>query len=148
MGAFNYQDNSYSCGTLSVMNVAKVLGVDVSYDEAKSLAGTTSRNGTSRSGIRRALNTLGFSAIPYSTNNSSNALRWLWKWSYTCPIILLVDSNEHWVSVTGRVSDKIILIDPSPNLHKGENGVHTLGREELLQRWLYRRCYAIRVHRA
>lgn len=145
MGAFTYQQNSYACGTVAVMNVANALGVKVSYERAKELAGTTSKDGTSRSGIIRALNLLEFSVTPYSTKNTQNALRWLWKWADTCPVVLLVDKNSHWVCASGRVGDKVIVVDSAPNFNKNENGVQPYAREELLQRWLHRRCYAIRV---
>lgn len=146
MGAFSYQDNRYSCGVHAVMNALVALGKnDVSYDEIKALAGTTSRNGTSDDGVVQCLEQLGFRATIYETQNVDNAWRWLYKWSDKQPIIVLVDQYKHWACVNGKIDHRVILVDPDPELHKHQNGVYSCNKAEMLERWMYKGCYGVRV---
>jgi len=150
MSSFNFQTNGYSCGTIALVNSVKVLDMELSYDDAKRLAGTTYRDGTSQRGLIRAIESLGLKATEYRTANADNAWKWLHKWADTCPVILLVDGyltvgNSHWVTAVGRINGRVIVVDPTANTDNGENGTHPYSKEDLVTRWKLRICYAIRV---
>jgi ABC-type bacteriocin/lantibiotic exporter with double-glycine peptidase domain len=144
MGSFIVQPNSYSCGAVSLVNAARTLGVELSYDDAKRLTGTTARDGVDERGLINAIAEVGLHYHEYTTSNSQNGWRWLLKWSKTTPLILCLDSYQHWSTVTGRIGRKVILVDP--RARNGESGVHPIARVDLLERWIYRgKGYAIRV---
>lgn len=150
MASFSFQQTNYSCGTIALINAVKVLGMELLFDDAKHIAGTTYQDGTSQRGIMRAITALGLKATEYRTANPDNAWKWLHKWADTYPVILLVDGyltvgNSHWVTVSGRVNGRVIVVDPTANTDSGENGVHPLDKDETLARWKSRICYAIRV---
>jgi ABC-type bacteriocin/lantibiotic exporter with double-glycine peptidase domain len=147
MGAFGFQQKNYDCGLHAFRNAMQVYSVEISYDDAKRLVGTTSRYGTSKAGIIRGISELGFRATEYSTKNELAAWRWLLKWSETCAVIALVDNRQHWTTITGRIKNRVIMIDPTANLGKGENGAYVLDREDMLWRWHDKQCYAIRIWR-
>lgn len=147
MGAFSYQNNDYACGLHAFTNAVSVFGIALSYGEAKMLVGTTSRRGTSKRGLISGIRTLGLCASPYLQKDRDVSWSWLLRYSDKQPIIVLLDRGSHWATVTGRTGNQVILVDPSPNFKRGENGVGTLSKDEMLGRWCCRGCYAIRVHR-
>lgn len=146
MTAFSYQSRTYDCGVVSVLNVCSVLGVETDYDTVKSFS-RMNRDGVSERGIIRALKGLELRYTEYKTHNTENGWRWLYRWADSSPIIVCLDKNEHWGVISGRVGDKVILVDSKPRLKRGENGVHPLSKSDLLERWMYRVCYGIRVSR-
>ena len=117
---------------MSLANAVRVLGGILDVETAKTLAGTTCRNGTSRQGIIRGLTALGYRATPYHSRNPDNAWKWLKKHAARTPIIALADHQEHWVVFSGAINDKIILIDGSPV--EGDNGVEAIGKQSVLDR--------------
>ena len=146
MGAFQSQPNGYACGTLSLINAANCLGATVDYDTAKSLAGTTSRYGTDRIGMIRAITGLGFTPTVYRSSSSENGWRYIRRWASESPIILLVDHHQHYVVVSGSIGDRVIVIDSGANIKGNEMGSFPYSKQELLDRWVHRgRVYAIRV---
>lgn len=147
MGAFGFQTNNYSCGTIAFANAVKVFGIELSYADAKRLVGTTSRYGTDYKGIIRGVTELGFKAREYKQRNDDAAWRWLLRTSTKYPIIILCDFNCHWATVTGRVKNKVIFVDPTANLEHGETGTYVLGKDDFLWRWKYKTNYAIRISR-
>jgi ABC-type bacteriocin/lantibiotic exporter with double-glycine peptidase domain len=143
---YKYQVNSWECGVVSIRNALLTLGVDVDRQRIRELA-RANHSGTSKMGIKRAIQELDFKAVVYQTKNPDYAYRWLVKWSRFYPIILLLDDMEHWGTSVGRSLDgcKTILIDSS---HDGGDrmGAHVLDRNEVLSRWIGRGWYyAIRV---
>lgn len=147
MGAFGYQRKNYDCGLHAFSNAVKVFGIELSYDEAKRLVGTTARNGTCKTGILQGVAELGLNATEYTQKNNDAAWRWLLKHSETHPIIVLVDFDQHWATITGRIKNKVIMIDPTANFGKGENGAYVLNKTDMLWRWRSKTNYAIRISR-
>lgn len=150
MASLSYQTRNYTCGLHAYLNALSVFEIEMSHAEAKKLIGTNSKEGTSQRGLLRGIESAELKATVYRQRNPQTAVRWLWKWSAITPIIVLLDGyltvgSSHWATVTGRIGDKIILVDPTANVASGENGVHVLSRGELLERWKYRICYAIRI---
>lgn len=143
----HFQQDRYSCGSHAFSNALAVFGVEIDTDEAKRLCGTTYRGGTSERGILRALRSCGFKGTEYRGHNQDNSWRWLLKWSSTSPILLVVYENQHWCTAIGRAGDRVVVVDSDPSIQAGENGVFVLDKAELLERWRYRICYAIRVTR-
>jgi len=137
MGAFLTQHNGYSCGVYSLYNAFNCLGFTTEYDTIKNLAGTTSRYGTDRIGMIRAITGLGFTPTVYRSSSSENGWRYIRRWASESPIILLVDHHQHYVVVIGSIG---------ANIKGNEMGSFPYSKQELLDRWVHRgRVYAIRV---
>ena len=141
------QYDGYACGAVSFSNAVKALGGDIDVESAKSLAGTTYKHGTSRQGIIRGLQSLGYKATPYHSRNPDNAWKWIKRHAPSCPIIALVDSQEHWLVLSGILGDKVIVVDGSPK--EWENGVDAMGKQNVLERLNHLgHYYAIRVSKS
>lgn len=147
MTSLVYQVNDYSCGTVSFMNAARILGLEYSYDDAKVLVKTTSRGGTSKVNLVRGIRDAGLRAVIYRQPHEEAAWKWLRYWVDSAPVILLVDDRQHWALAHGKSNGSIILIDPTADVKKSENGVYILSRSDLMWRWRDSTCYAIRVTR-
>lgn len=148
MGTFKSQHNSFSCGTYAIINAITALGGETSYDEVKRLAGTSYRGGTTRIGILKALSALDYRGIPYRTSSPDYGWRFARKWATINPLIMLVDSHEHYFVATGLIGDRVIVVDSGADVSGNELGTFSYGRGELLTRWIYRgMMYAIRVSR-
>lgn len=138
------QEDGWSCGAISLSNALHLMGLDISVDDAKRIARTNRKMGTTRSGLIRGINNSGFRATPYHTRNPDNAWKWLRRHTPDSAIIALVDNQEHWVVFSKAIADKIILIDGSPN--DGDNGVSVVDKQSALSRMSYSgHFYAIRV---
>lgn len=169
-----YQNDRYRCGVYSLVNSLVALNgsknaqellstfdLDKAYGNGRKsslrsvlkeigdLAGTTSKYGTSMAGVKRAIKALGYVSHPYYTRNPENAWRYIMRWCTTNPMILTVDHDEHYVTCTGYIDSKALIVDSDPSLHHGENGVYALVKSDLLDRWAHRGLYrAIRISRA
>lgn len=142
---YKYQLNNWSCGLLSVHNSLLTFGLNVDLKEIKRLAQANHRDGTSKRGIIRAVHGLGAQATVYQTRNQEYAWRWLRRSIQSWPCILLLDDTEHWGTVVGSISDRVILIDSSMT-RDDRMGVYSLDKREILDRWIGRGLYyAIRV---
>lgn len=139
------QQDRYSCGAISLANAIQIIGGELSVDDAKKIAGTTYRNGTTRVGIMRGVRSLGYKATPYHTRNPDHAWKWIKKHSRTCPLISLVDHHGHWL-VIFSMGENVVTIDGSPN--NGENGVTVVTKQDTLERLGHLgHYYLIRVSR-
>jgi len=113
---FNHQTDSYSCGIHSVRNAASLLGISVTFEDAKKITGaksyfdsaqenlTTIRLikspvkslrkfiddvGTSETQIKRGLKKLGLSYTEFHSDDSDKFLKFLDK--HSGPVIMLVN---------------------------------------------------------
>lgn len=146
MGAFQSQHNNYSCGVYGIFNALNCLGFTAEYDTIKTLAGTTSRYGTDRIGMIRAVKGLGFVPTVYRSSSSENGWRYIRRWASETPIILLADHHQHYFVVSGVIGERVIVIDSGANIKGNEMGSFPYSKQELLDRWVHRgRVYGIRV---
>jgi hypothetical protein len=121
------QPDNYSCGIYSIINSLIVYGDSYTREEAKEVSGTTYRNGTSEKGIQHALSCIEYSSKEYLSKQEDHAWRWVLKNSTTSPLILIVDKNEHWRAVIGRIRNKGSII--------GDKYTQIVDKSELLARW-------------
>lgn len=132
-----YQARDGACGAASVVNALRALGWKVSEGRVRKIAGTTPQAGTDEHGIYEAVRQLGYSAVPFTTEDRkaaaavvhSNVLAGR-------PCILCVDNYGHWVAIVGVVGDRFLLVDPTNTQRNSqENGCHSVSKAELLKRW-------------
>lgn len=112
-----YQSNRASCGPASLHNALSALGLERSEDELIRLSGQTAA-GTSPKGITKAIRAISTPELPLF----GNAVRWsnsdiatisLWYWTSERgrPVILCVDSFEHWAVAAGHLGPRFTIID-------------------------------------
>lgn len=145
--ALTVQTRNYDCGLTAYGNAMRIMGVDLSWDECKALVGTTSRGGTTRAGMIRGIESSGFDAVAYKQRKTEPSWRWIRKWLKTNPVILLVDDDQHWVLAAGNSNGHVIIIDPTADVKKAQNGVLLMDKTDLSFRWKHAVHYAILVKR-
>lgn len=146
MGPYLLQFNRYACGVFSILNAISSLGGESTYDEVYAAIGTTSREGTSDTGILSGLSSLGYRGWQYSGKNPDAAWRYVRENCGTTPVVLAVDNWKHWVVATGLSGRQVIVIDSDPNTRRNEAGAIVYKKQPLLERWKHRgEYYAIRV---
>lgn len=142
------QPNRWSCGTLAILNAITALGGETDYETVYRAVGNTVRDGTDEYGILEGLIELGYRGWEYKGKNPDSAWRYVSERCGEYPIVLLVDDWRHWVVATGKLGNKVVVVDSDPNKKKNESGALVLSKPELLERWKYRGgFYAIRVSR-
>jgi ABC-type bacteriocin/lantibiotic exporter with double-glycine peptidase domain len=120
------QPNNYSCGIYSIINSLIVFGDSKTPEEVGEFTSTT-KEGTDTPGIYNALDNLGYKYKVYKTRNKNNAWRLVLTNSINYPLILYLD-KDHWAVITGRIKNKVILIDSFDTAHIDN-------KQELLARW-------------
>ena len=120
------QPNDYSCGIYSIINSLMVYG-DSKTPEEVNLFTLTTKEGTDTKGIYNALSNFGYKYRVYKTKNKNNAWRWVLNNSIKYPLILYLD-RDHWAVISGRIRNKVILVDSFDT-------VHIDNKTELLSRW-------------
>lgn len=106
----------------------------------------------------RAISHFGFKAKEFTTDEASHAGAWLRSsLASGSPVILCVDSFEHWITCCGYLTmDRIFLVDSDNGKNNvAENGVHCQSVRTILRRWKasgkasegYQRFYAIAITR-
>lgn len=131
-----YQSNRAACGPAALHNALQALGVTRTEDELIKLTGQNA-DGTPPKGLLRAISTISSGDTPLM----GEAIRWpkaaeaivgLWYWitSRGRPVILCVDSFEHWVTCVGHLGTRFAVVDSA------ETGLlfYYTG-EELASRW-------------
>lgn len=133
-----YQARYFSCGAATLSNVLQVYGLSIPEEKACKVT----VKGTSAAQIVKGAKKLGFVCEQYKSFDSVEAFTWL----NTClslgtPVILCVDSWEHWVGCVGKIGGKYIIVDSAK-----EDLVLFLDMEQLNNRWRHtNRNYAIAV---
>lgn len=132
-----FQKTCYSCGAASIVNALKCFGRNVDERKIRSLASTTAEDGTDDEGILTALDILGFNSTVFSSEKRRESLMLL-KASLDegMPVIIVSDSDTHWMTVVGRLGNKFLVFDPQRTIRNiKENGISVLGERELFRRW-------------
>jgi ABC-type bacteriocin/lantibiotic exporter with double-glycine peptidase domain len=148
-----YQEKSYSCGAAVVLNAARCFGKRIPERIIRSIAETTSDEGTQEDGIVRALGILGLTAHAFTIPDFDLALEQIRLGLVTGnPTILCTWNLQHWVLVIGATDNftRYIIIDSSNSKrNKKENGVRILLTSELRRSWQMRKggFYGINIRR-
>lgn len=132
-----YQKHPWSCGSAAVVNALRCFGKRVSESRISQAAETSEKDGTTEDGITEALRQFGASATHYDSDEATRSWEWLrGRLMDDTPVILCVDSWQHWVTAVGVIGNRVIMVDPA-NTQKNvsENSVHVLGRKEMMKRW-------------
>jgi ABC-type bacteriocin/lantibiotic exporter with double-glycine peptidase domain len=134
----------YSCGPAAIVNALRVLGRRVPERRIRPLCGTTEEHGTDEDGIKSCLTELGYSHHEFLTPSRKDGIIRLSGSLNEGPVIICVDSWQHWVVVIGRIGDRFILIDSTNTVrNKAENGVAVMGRRDLMKRWKHKEENAV-----
>lgn len=129
------QPDKYSCGVYAIINSLLSFGDSRRRNQVEKLTSTTWW-GTDEKGIKNALLELGYKVKEYKSRSKQNAWEWTLNNSINYPLILIIDNNTHWVVVSGRIRNKVILID-------SKEGVSIVGKKEFFHIW---ENYAIRIY--
>lgn len=135
-----YQKRPYTCGPSAIVNAARALGIRVAERRVAKLAGSAKHHETDDWQMLEAIRGIGLIAEPISAENRSAA------WAFVKanvnsgrPTILAIDNWSHWVAVIGVCGDRVIIADgTNTSRNHQENGILSLGRLELLRRWMHK----------
>jgi len=108
----SYQSNPAWCGPAALQNALKIHGVRVGQGKLAKLLGT-SDDGTDEHDLIGALDRLGCQWHELNTRNKNEARRWLIKFAPVAPLLLCVDSWDHWITVAGCCGPRLWLLDSS-----------------------------------
>jgi len=110
-----YQSRKSSCGPASLVNALEAIGIERSEDEIGTLA-KQDTNGTTPLRMRRAAESIGVEVLNVCEKRQEVA-GWLIESQLRSgnPGIIVVDNDEHWVSVVGLLGDTFIVADPADN---------------------------------
>jgi ABC-type bacteriocin/lantibiotic exporter with double-glycine peptidase domain len=126
------------CGPAAAANALRCFGRRVDQRIIAKMA-STDDNGTSDLRLIDAINMLGFVATRYESAKRNESILWLDGALTSGPVILCVDAWGHYLVCAGKVRDRYVLIDSTNTVrNKDENGVHVVGRSELMRRWMNR----------
>ena len=128
-------DNAqYNCGPLAVYNALRALGrEDVSADDIKEAAGTDERKGTDENGVKAALRKYGYDTATLAGPGRDTFWDQLMSALATTPVIMVVDDNDHWITLIGKLGSRAIVADPeNTKANKAEGGVHSYTKAELM----------------
>jgi ABC-type bacteriocin/lantibiotic exporter with double-glycine peptidase domain len=110
-----YQSRKSSCGPASLANALEAIGIERTEDELGTLA-KQDATGTSSINLRKAAEAVGVDTRVVAEQRWESAY-----WALNSfigngnPGLLIVDNDEHWVSVVGKLGDTFIVTDPADN---------------------------------
>jgi len=130
-----YQQKPGWCGPAALQQALQIHGVCLSQTALAKALGTCD-DGTSELGILQALPGLGMRAHVLETSRKADARTWLLRHAAKMPVVLCVDSWEHWVCVAGQCADRIWLLDSTrEHWNKAKLGRYALKPKAILKRW-------------
>ena len=135
-----FQQREYTCGPAAIVNAARALGVRVAERRVAKLASTAKNHETDDWQMLEAIRGVGLIAEPLLAESRSAAWAFV-KSSLSSgrPVIVCIDSYSHWTTLIGVCGDRVLMADPiRTDTNKKENGIISLGRLELLRRWMHK----------
>jgi ABC-type bacteriocin/lantibiotic exporter with double-glycine peptidase domain len=145
-----YQEYSHTCGPSAVVNALKCFGKHYREKTIEKLYGTTEEEGTNEEKLIAGIRALGWQATALELGNGKEAFHNLWLALSSAPVLLCVDSDNHWVTATGKIGRRVIIVDPKNTVaNRKENGVHVVSAVELIRRWRNsdNQHYGLVIHR-
>jgi ABC-type bacteriocin/lantibiotic exporter with double-glycine peptidase domain len=132
-----FQSNKSSCGPAALHNALAALGIYRSEDELIALC-KQKPDGTSARGLINAIKAIASADSPLHGRgvrwrDPEDAVVGLW-WTIAeqgRPVVLCVDSFEHWVACTGYLGRRFAVMDSADN----RLAIYYT-HEELLKRWV------------
>lgn len=126
------QAKSYWCGVASIANALEVLGIKRSQREIARLCAVTEDDGTDETEMKRALLANGVHVDELHQRTRPIALYWAEEHiTHHGPVVICVDSDEHWCTIIGRCMDRFVLFDPARN-----HGIEVHSWVSLAKRWV------------
>src|SRR5690349_22488064 len=110
-----YQSRKSSCGPASLANALEAIGITRTEDELSTLS-KQDATGTSSINLRKAAEAVGVDTVVIAEQRTETA-GWALN-SYVSsgsPGLLIVDNDDHWVAVVGRLGGMFIVADPADN---------------------------------
>ncbi len=110
-----YQSRKSSCGPASLVNALESIGIERSEDEIGTLSKQDTM-GTSSINLRKAAEAVGVEVLNVCEQREEVA-GWLIESQIRSghPGIIVVDADEHWVSVVGILGRTFIVADSADN---------------------------------
>lgn len=107
------QDSQANCGPFALKNALSAIGIERSAEELEKACGTTATNGTPTKNVLRAAQKIeGCAPVVIREKRSDVALL---KLEHAVndgrPVLLVVDSGEHWVAAVGKLGDRYLVAD-------------------------------------
>lgn len=133
------QEKKFSCGPSALRAALYMMGRTVTEAALRKWAGTTP-DGTDERGMLRALSHYGVRGKEHQLESAKESWKWLRrKLSRGRPVILCVDSWQHWLTVVGTIGGKVLVFDPDStgNRRKKYSGLRLYTETELAARWAY-----------
>lgn len=126
-----FQTNQSTCGPTALFNALVALGVERSLDECEHLCGTTTEGTDGPALVRGAAKIPGLTPVPLRESRPDVAvLRLVAALRAGRPVVLAVDSDEHWVAAVGLLGERVLVADSADN-----ELVQSLPLSQLLERW-------------
>lgn len=130
-----YQQRPGWCGPAAIQSALEVYGDRLSQSKLARACGTDD-SGTDEHGILGAVIELGYKWDEISTDRRSDASSWLLSRSPVVPLVLCVDSWEHWICVTGVCGSRLVVTDSTnEEWNTAQLGRHIMTPKQLLRRW-------------
>lgn len=132
-----FQSGPGKCGSTAIVNALRCYGERVREDVVARHAGTDVRFGTQPGGIDQCLERLGYKTEHIVERSYAEAEKQLLSYLRRgVPVILLVESGEHWTVAVGGLGSKVIVFDGQNYAwNKAENGVHVIETGKNLRRY-------------
>ena len=110
-----YQSRKSSCGPAALANALESIGVVRTEDELGTLS-KQSTEGTSSINLRKAVEAMGIEVLNVCEQREEVA-GWLLESQIRSghPGVIVVDNDEHWVSVVGILGETYIVADSADN---------------------------------
>lgn len=132
------QDTAANCGPASLSNALAALGIVKTQQECERLCKTTAQDGTSQKQLAAGARLAGRygSGVVKHTKQFSALVELEHYLRMGRPMILCVDSGEHWVAAIGMLGHRFLVADPADN-----ELVLSYDGSELARRWVDGKTY-------
>lgn len=130
-----YQQKPSWCGPAALQAALQIHGVRMGQGRIAKALGTE-EGGTDDTDLIAGLDRLGCQWHEIETDRKADARDALIRFSPVAPILLCVDSWEHWVCIAGGCGPRVWLLDPSGEpWNRAGLGRWALTPKSVLRRW-------------
>lgn len=127
--------NKAWCSAAAVHNALRAVGLRVGMSTLANRIGVDDLEGADEHDILQALTGSAVAVAEFYGTRKQEARDWL-RGAYNYPLILCVDSWEHWVCVAGGCGDRLFLLDSVREpWNEAQGGVWPLKANTILKRW-------------